>query len=88
MQSKVTFEVGRELKAADLVHDTVVAMVPPGYDDVVITMWVMLVDFQKSLVLFFSGERKLIVAISIQPDGSLIDDQGRVVKVCEWRGTI
>jgi hypothetical protein len=82
---KLEDEVGRELKASELKPRTVVIIRPPG-QNVLITMWVKGIDTK--LVVFYSGDLRWGVINFIQPDGSIHDDQGRVVRVYEYLGEI
>lgn len=78
-------EIGRELKASELTPRTVVVIVTPGRG-VMMTMWVL--SLSEKLVEFYSGELKWTVLNFIEPDGSIRDDQGRVVHVYEYLGEV
>jgi hypothetical protein len=77
-------EIGRELKASELKPDMIVIIAPPGNSNVMVTMWVSEVDAK--VVDFYAGEMRWHVLNFIQPDGSITDDQGRLVRVYEYLG--
>lgn len=77
-------EVGRELKVADLKPEAIVVIAPPGRDDLLITMWVA--EVRDNLVVFRSGELNWHVINLVLGDGTIVDDQGRPVRVFEYLG--
>lgn len=80
-------EIGRELKVSELKQGTVVVVAPPGrHHGVFFTMWVS--DISAEMVRFYSGELRWHVINFVMPDGSLVDDKGRVVRVHEYLGEI
>lgn len=78
-------EIGRELKASELKPRTVAVIAPPG-KDMMVTMWVRTVDTE--IVTFYAGELSWTVVNFVQPDGSIHDDLGRVVRVYEYLGEV
>lgn len=84
-ETQITNEIGRELKAHELVPGTVVAIRPPGHNGF-ITLWVG--SARPTMVEFYSSEMHWTVVNFVRPDGSIVDDQDRVVHVCEYLGKI
>lgn len=78
-------EIGRELKVSELKPGTVVVIQPPGRKSCV-TMWVQAVDAKH--VMFYAGEMHWHVLNFVQPDGTIVDDQQRPVRVFEYLGEI
>jgi hypothetical protein len=78
-------EVGRELKADDLKERQVVVIAPPGYN-LICTMWVEHIDAQ--IVVFWSNILRWHVINFRKPDGTIVDDQNRPVKVFEYLGEV
>jgi hypothetical protein len=80
-------EIGRELKAGELVEGTVVVVKPPSSPtNAVFTMWVA--ETNEKLVVLHSGVLKWSVINVVGPDGCLYDDQGRKVSVFEYLGKV
>jgi hypothetical protein len=79
-------EIGRELRASDLRPNTVVVVRPPGHDDLSITLWVSAVT--QDSVTFFAGDLNWMVINLVRPDGTIVDDKERVVRVFEYLGKI
>jgi hypothetical protein len=78
-------EVGRELKAEELRPKTVVVIKPPRRN-VYLSMWVAAIDAET--VLFHSGEMNWTVINFRQPDGSIVDDKGGIVRMFEYMGKV
>jgi hypothetical protein len=51
-----------------------------------ITMWVR--EVTDKHVVCFSGELNWTVMSFRKPDGSMVDDQGRTVRIFEYRGEV
>ncbi len=79
-------EIGRELTVDELRPPQVVVIAPPGHGDLRITMWVRTVTDKH--VVCFSGELNWAVMSFRKPDGSMVDDQGRTVRIFEYRGEV
>jgi hypothetical protein len=79
-----TNEVGRELKASELNPGTVVIVAPSCHPGAMLTVWVKAVD--SKLVVFYAGELNLHIINFVQPDGSIQDDHGTVIRVYEYLG--
>lgn len=78
-------EIGRELQVSELKPAMVVVVKPPE-KDIFITVWVRALDAKT--VEFYAGEMLWHILNFIMPDGSLVDDKGRVVHVYEYLGEI
>ena len=78
-------EIGRELKASELKPGTVVIVKPPG-NKPLITVWVRNID--PCVVEFYAGEMRWHILNFIMEDGSIKDDQGRIVRVFEYLGEV
>lgn len=81
----ISDEVGRELKAHELVPRTVVVVKPPDRS-VFVTFWVTRVE--PDYVAFYSDDLRWTVLNFVQPDGTITDDRGRQVRVFEYLGKI
>lgn len=78
-------EIGRELKASELVPATVVAIQPPE-QDAYLTFWVS--EVTADTAMFFAGVANWYVLNFVRPDGTIWDDKGRQVHVFEYLGKI
>lgn len=82
-------EVGRELKASELVAGTVVLVEPPqpAVPGVLFSMWVGEVT-PEYVVLFAGAVKMAVINFVVQPGDTLQDDHGRPVHVFEYLGEI
>jgi hypothetical protein len=78
-------EVGRELKAFDLRERTVVVVLPPN-QRIIFTVWVTFASTECVEFLAADLDPRWTVINFVQADGSLHDDQGRLVRVFEYLG--
>ena len=77
-------EIGKQLTADDLKVQQIVVIEAPERNGVCMTMWVR--EVRANLVVFYSGELDWYVINFVSNDGTIIDDQGREVKVYEYLG--
>lgn len=78
-------EIGRELKASDLVPHKVVVVQPPE-QNIYATFWVE--EVTADSVVFYASARNWIVMNFVRPDGTIWDDKDRQVHVFEYLGTV
>ena len=79
-------EIGRELKAHELVAQTVIVLNAEHRPEIFLTAWVEAIT--PNAVSFFAGLTKIHFIAGIQSDGTLKDDDGRAIKVFEYLGEI
>lgn len=80
-------EIGRELKAAELVENTVVVVIPPPYHTA-LTVWVVRVSFADGIAVFRAGEHHTTILNRVDDAGRIFDGQGRTIHVFEYKGEI
>lgn len=76
-------EIGRLLRADELKAGTIVVVDPPDLR-MFVTMHVT--EVRDNLVVFYSGILRTHVINLVRPNGEIIDDRGRVVRVFEYLG--
>lgn len=84
MTDEAKDEIGRPLRADELTARQIVVVQPPDAGGMFFTMHV--VEVRDNLVVFYSGILRMHVINLVRPNGELIDDRGRVVRVFEYLG--
>jgi hypothetical protein len=79
-------EIGRELKVEDLKPPQVIVIAPPGGGNLRVTMWVT--EVTPDLVFCESGELNWTAISFRKPDGTMVDDRGRTVRMFEYLGQV
>jgi hypothetical protein len=78
-------EIGRELKVADLKERQIVVVQPPGAPpDFFVTVWVTAID--EKTVTCWAGEIRNAIISFRTPDGGLVDDRKRPIRMFEYLG--
>lgn len=77
-------EVGRMLKASEIIPGRIYVIRPPGTSSMFITMWAEQV--RDGLISFYSGVASWHVVNRIVGD-EILDDRNRLVHVYEYLGT-
>jgi hypothetical protein len=78
-------EMGRELRADELVVATVVVIAREDRP-VAVTTWVR--EIGDDFVVFYHGEVKTAFIVMRNPDGTLSDDTGQRIHVWEYLGEV
>ena len=79
-------EIGKELKADQLVKRTVYVLMKAGRPAA--TMWCSDVNLKDDLVLFWAGSIFTTLILFIQPDGTMQDDSGAKFAIHEYLGEV